>query len=244
VAVVAALVTAGCGSSAGVGQSNRITVFAAASLQATFTRLGTEFEASHPGTAVTFSFAGSANLVTQIGQGAPADVFAAADAATMTTVTSAGQSAGAPANFATNTLQIATPPGNPARIASFADLSRPGVKVVLCAPQVPCGAAARTVQQGTGVRLTPVSEEPSVADVLGKVSSGEADAGLVYLTDVRGAGDRVSGVTFPEAAMAVNTYPIVALTGSRSPVTAADFVAFITGPRGARVLAAAGFGPP
>ena len=221
-----------------------LTVFTAASLRGTFTEIGEQFEAAYPGVTVTLSFAGSSDLVTQITAGAPADVFASADERNMQKVTDAGLAAGTPVDFATNTLEIATPPGNPAGITSFADLARPGTSVVVCAPQVPCGAAAVEVEEATGVDVAPVSEEGSVTDVLGKVTSGEADAGLVYTTDVTGAGDQVTGVPFPESEQAVNTYPVTALTGADDAQLAAAFVTFVTGAQGREVLSAAGFGAP
>jgi len=236
--------TAGCGSAGSAGEGKTLTVFAAASLKAPFTTLARSFEASHPGTKVTLSFAGSSDLATQLGQGAPADVFASADPANMAKVTGAGLAEGSPRNFASNTLTIAVPPANPAGIMSFADLARPGTRVVVCAPQVPCGAAAVTVEGKTGVRLAPVSEESSVTDVLGKVASGEADAGLVYVTDVKGAAGKVKGVPFPESAAAVNTYPITALRGSRNKDLADAFLEEVTGAEGEKVLADAGFGRP
>ena len=236
--------TAGCGSAGSAVEGKTLTVFAAASLKAPFTTLARSFEASHPGTKVTLSFAGSSDLATQLGQGAPADVFASADPANMAKVTGAGLAEGSPRNFATNTLTIAVPPANPAGITSFADLARPGTRVVVCAPQVPCGAAAVTVEGKTGVRLAPVSEESSVTDVLGKVASGEADAGLVYVTDVKGAAGKVKGVPFPESAAAVNTYPITALRGSRNKDLADAFLEEVTGAEGEKVLADAGFGRP
>jgi len=236
--------TAGCGSAGSAGEGKTLTVFAAASLKAPFTTLARSFEASHPGTKVTLSFAGSSDLATQLGQGAPADVFASADPANMAKVTGAGLAEGSPRNFASNTLTIAVPPANPAGIMSFADLARPGTRVVVCAPQVPCGAAAVAVEGKTGVRLAPVSEESSVTDVLGKVASGEADAGLVYVTDVKGAAGKVKGVPFPESAAAVNTYPITALRGSRSKDLAGAFLEEVTGAEGQKVLADAGFGRP
>jgi molybdate transport system substrate-binding protein len=219
-------------------------VFAAASLKSTFSTLGQQFESAHPGTTVTFSFAGSADLVSQLQQGAPADVFASADTATMTKATAADLVAGTPRDFATNTLEIAVPPDNPARIGSFADLARPGVELVVCAPAVPCGAAAQKVEAATGVALKPVSEENAVTDVLTKVETGEADAGLVYTTDVKGAGDKVRGVTFPEARSAVNTYPIATLRASRNADLAQQFTALVTGRAGQQVLADAGFARP
>nr|WP_246315422.1 molybdate ABC transporter substrate-binding protein [Kineococcus aurantiacus] len=233
----------GAPGAAGTG-AGTLTVFAAASLQASFTRIGARFEQAHPGARVRFSFAGSSDLAAQLTEGAPADVFASADERNMAKVTAASLTAGDPVDFATNVLEIATAPGNPAGVTGFADLARPGLKVVVCAAQVPCGAAAQTLQDETGVTLAPVSEESSVTDVLGKVTSGEADAGLVYVTDVAAAGDAVTGVAFPEAAGAVNTYPIAALRDSGDAGLAAEFVAFVTGPQGRPVLSAAGFGTP
>ena len=234
---------AGCGAPAG-GAGTTLTVFAAASLKAPFTALAEEFEAAHPGTTVTLSFAGSSDLAAQISQGAPADVFASADAKNMAKLSNASLVDGTPRDFATNVLTIAVPPANPASITSFADLARPGAKVVICASQVPCGAATKTLEQETGVALKPVSEESSVTDVLGKVVSAEADAGLVYVTDAKAAGDKVKAIPFPESAQAVNTYPIAAVRTSRNKDLAAAFIAEVTGPEGKKVLRGAGFGTP
>lgn len=225
------------------GAEGTLTVFAAASLKSSFTQLAEAFEAEHPGTTVTLSFAGSSDLATQINQGAPADVFASADTKNMGKVADAGLVEGEPEVFATNTLAIAVPAGNPAGISSFGDLSRNGIRLVTCAKQVPCGAAAATVAERHGTVLSPVSEENSVTDVLGKVTSGEADAGLVYVTDVRSAGDKVESIPFPEAADAVNSYPIAALAGGNNKAAAAAFLDLVTGPEGQRVLGQAGFGP-
>ena len=240
----AAAGTAGPPSNAGVGAklTGTLTVFAAASLKATFTKLAAGFEAANPGTKVALSFAGSSDLVTQISQGAPADVLASADTKNMAKLADAGLLDGTAANFATNILAIAVPPANPASIASFADLARPGVKVVVCAGQVPCGAATAAVEKAAGVTLNPVSEESSVTDVLGKVTSGEADAGVVYVTDVKTAGDKVKGIPFAEADQAVNTYPIATVGSSKNKELAAAFVALVTGADGKRVLRDAGFG--
>ncbi|WP_394769140.1 molybdate ABC transporter substrate-binding protein [Lacisediminihabitans sp.] len=224
--------------------SGSITVFAAASLKGTFTELANRFKAKHPGTTVSLSFAGSSDLATQITAGAPADVFASADTKNMAKLTAAGLVDGEPVDFATNTLEIAVPPANPAAIASLADLARPGVKTVVCQAQVPCGSTTVAVEKAAGVTIRPVSEELSVTDVLGKVSSGEADAGLVYVTDVKAAGASVTGIPFPESAKAVNTYPIAALTAGARPAVAAAFVQFVVGTTGRLVLAAAGFGSP
>ena len=221
-----------------------VTVFAAASLKSTFTDLGTQFEKDNPGTKVAFNFAGSSDLVAQLTQGAPADVFASADANNMTKAVDAGVVGGEPADFATNTLTIVTPPGNPKGIKSFADLAKPGTQVVVCAPQVPCGSATDKVEKATGVTLAPVSEESAVTDVLGKITSGQADAGLVYVTDAKGAGDKVTEVAFPESSDAVNTYPIAAVKDSKNPKAAQKFVELVTGPAGQKVLASAGFAAP
>ncbi|WP_416404701.1 molybdate ABC transporter substrate-binding protein [Arthrobacter sp. LFS091] len=224
--------------------SGTVTIFAAASLKSTFTQLAKDFEAKNPGTKVTLSFAGSSDLVTQITQGAPADVFASADTKNMAKLSDAKLLEGTATNFATNVLEIAVPPSNPASISSFADLAKPGVRVVTCASQVPCGAATDTVEKATGISLSPVSEESSVTDVLGKVTSGEADAGLVYVTDVKGAGDKVKGIAFPESDKAVNTYPIATVSSSQNKELAAAFIGSVTSEAGKKVLGNAGFGAP
>ncbi|MBG6106854.1 molybdate ABC transporter substrate-binding protein [Frigoribacterium sp. CG_9.8] len=221
--------------------SGSITVFAAASLTKTFGVLVAKFEAAHPGVTIATSFAGSADLAAQLTAGAPADVFASADAKNMAKVATL---VGTPVKFATNVLEIAVPSGNPAKIVSFADLAKPGVKTVICAPAVPCGAAIIAIETAAGVKLTPVSEENAVTDVLGKVSSREADAGLVYVTDVRGAGASIEGIAFPEANQAVNTYPIATVTAGTNRKVAQAFVDFVTGAVGRSVLASAGFGAP
>jgi molybdate transport system substrate-binding protein len=236
--------TSSAAPSASTAVTGDVTVFAAASLKKTFTELGSRFETDHPGTKVTFNFAGSSDLVAQLSQGAPADVFASADTNNMTKASDAGVVAGSPVNFATNTLTIVTPPGNPKHIASFADLAKPGVQVVVCAPQVPCGSATEKVEKAAGVQLSPVSEESAVTDVLGKVTSGQADAGLVYVTDAAGAGDKVTAVAFPESTDAVNTYPITVLKDAANPPAAQAFVDLVTGPAGQDVLTSAGFAAP
>lgn len=247
----AALLLTGC--TLGVGTevdppsgplSGSITVFAAASLTETFTALGAAFEAEHPGTDIAFNFAGSSTLVTQLEEGAPADVFASANLANMTKAVDAGLVDAEPAVFAVNRLQIAVPVGNPAGIGSFADLAAPGVVLVVCAEQVPCGAATAKIEQATGITLTPASEETQVTDVLGKVIAGEADAGLVYVTDVLGADGAVEGIDFAEAAGALNEYPIAVLAGSANPELALAFFDAVLGEEGRAALAAAGFAAP
>lgn len=234
----------GCSASPHPSSGHAIMVFAAASLKTTFTAIGDQFNKDNPGAAVEFSFAGSSDLVTQLTQGAHADVFASADAKNMDKAAQAGLLAGPPANFASNTLTIVVAPGNPKGITTFQDLTKPGLDVVVCAPQVPCGSATQIVETKTGVRLTPVSEESSVTDVLNKVTSGQADAGLVYVTDAAGAGDKVLAVSFPEAAGAVNTYPIATLKQAGNSTLAGKFVDLVTGPAGQQILTKAGFGQP
>jgi molybdate transport system substrate-binding protein len=237
-AAALAATVAGCG--AGPEQGDTVTVFAAASLTESFTTIGREFEAANRGTRVVFNFAGSSTLAAQINQGAPADVFASAAPANMAAVTGAG----APVVFARNQLVIAVPKGNPKGVRSLADLARAGMKVALCAGQVPCGAAARTVLDAAGVRFTPVTLEQDVKGALSKVRLGEVDAALVYRTDVRAAASDVDGVEFPGSAGAVNDYPIVVLEDAPNPDGAEAFVAFVRSERGRAVLTAAGFQPP
>lgn len=224
-------------------ETGTLTVLAAASLTETFDALEKRFETDHPGVDVKLNYAGSSDLAQQIVNGAPTDVFAAASDATMKTVTDAGLAAGTPKIFATNVLQIATAPGNPKGIAAFADLAEPDLKVVVCAPQVPCGAAAAKIEKATGVTLHPVSEEADVKSTLGKVTSGDADAGLVYVTDVSAAKGSVQGVSFPEADQATTNYPIVVVKNAPQAQLAQQFVDLVTGPDGQQALEEAGFGP-
>ncbi len=243
---VVTLALSACGTGPGRpdAETRTLTVYAAASLTETFDQVAEEFEAENDDVTVRLSFAGSSDLVAQLRSGAPADVFAAADEETMARAVDDGLVEGDPAVFATNVLQIATPPDNPADVESLADLARTDVQVVLCAPAVPCGSAADRVQAAAGLAIAPVSEEQAVTDVLGKVISGEADAGLVYATDVIGAGDAVLGIEFAESDAAVNAYPIGALVDSDESELAAEFVTFVLGEQGQQVLTAAGFGPP
>lgn len=247
--VAAVLALAGCtaGTTAPAADGaprGTLTVFAAASLTESFTTLGRRFEAEHPGTTVTFNFAGSSALATQITQGAPADVFASAAPRNMATVTDAGHAADTPTIFARNQLVIAVPQGNPQRLTGLADLTRPGLKVALCAAQVPCGAAATTALDAAGVRVTPVTLEQDVRGALAKVRLGEVDAALVYRTDARAADREVDGVEFPESTRAANDYPIVVLTDAPNPVAARAFVALVRSASGRAVLTDAGFQPP
>ncbi|MEU2202574.1 molybdate ABC transporter substrate-binding protein [Isoptericola sp. NPDC019482] len=235
---------AGCGAPAsGDVGTTTLTVFAAASLKGSFEDLAEQFEAAHDGVDVQLSFAGSSDLVAQIQQGAPADVFASADTANMDKLT-ADDLVVEPQAFATNTLEIAVPPGNPAGVESLQDLASPDVKLVLCAPEVPCGAASAKVAEAASLDLRPVSEEQSVTDVLGKVIAGEADAGLVYVTDVASAGDAVEGVEFPESDSAVNTYPIAPVTDADEAELAEEFVDLVLSDEGQQTLTGFGFAAP
>ena len=221
--------------------SGTVTVFAAASLKESFTTLGKEFEKQHPGTKVTFSFGGSDSLAASITGGAPADVFASASPKTMKIVTDAKDAAGTPATFVRNQLEIATLPGNPDKIASLKDLTRSGLKVVLCDKEVPCGAAAQKALDASGLKLTPVSYEQDVKSALTKVELNEADASVVYRTDVNAAGDKVEGVEFPESADAVNDYPIVLLKDAPNADAAKAFIELVRSAEGRQVLTGAGF---
>lgn len=233
--------TAKSGSSGSEQLSGEVTVFAAASLRESFTTLGERFEKEHPGTKVTFSFGGSDALAAGITGGAPADVFASASPRTMAVVTDAGDASGAPETFVRNQLEIATLPGNPDRISSLKDLTGSGLKVVLCDEAVPCGAAARKALDASKLKLTPVSYEEDVKSALNKVVLKEADAAVVYRTDVRAAGEKVAGVEFPESADAINDYPIALLKESRNTDAAKAFIALVRSAEGRKVLTQAGF---
>jgi molybdate transport system substrate-binding protein len=231
-------------SSPGQPAAESVVVFAAASLKPAFTQIARQFNTDNPDAGVDFDFAGSSELATQLTQGASADVFASADHAQMDTATKAGLIASNPVNFASNTLVIVTAHGDPKQIKSFADLAKPGLKVVVCQQPVPCGAATERIEDKTGVRLNPVSEEPDVSDVLTKVTSGEADAGLVYATDALNANDKVTTVKFPESAGAVNVYPIAVLKRAPQPALAQKFVDLVTGAAGQKILDQTGFARP
>lgn len=244
--VVLVLLVAACGPGGGDGDGDGrvLTVFAAASLTEPFAALEQRFETEHPDVDVRVNLAGSAQLATQIVEGAPADVFASADEVNMAKVVAEGRLEGRPRIFATNVLTIAVAPGNPEGITGLADLTREELVVVLCAPEVPCGAATERVEQRAGVTLRPESEEQDVKSVLNKVRAGEADAGLVYVTDVDSAADAVDGVDFPGAGEAVNRYPIGVVTDSEQSALARQFVDFVRGEPGRQELGRAGFGTP
>jgi molybdate transport system substrate-binding protein len=254
---LAAVAVAGCSSSSsGSGSSSTsassspsaastgtITVFAAASLMGTFTQLGKQFDAAHPGDTVKFSFGPSSGLATQITSGAPADVFASAAPANMDSVVKAGDASN-PQDFAKNTMEVATPPKNPGKVTSVNDLAKKSVKVALCQPQVPCGVVAAEVFKNAGIKVKPVTLQPDVKSVLTQVELGSVDAGMVYVTDVMAAGDKVKGVTISDSDNASTLYPIATITDSKHKSIAQSFVAYVLSPAGQQVLTAAGFKQP
>jgi molybdate transport system substrate-binding protein len=190
------------------------------------------------------SFGGSDTLAAQIAQGAPVDVFAAASTTTMGTVTTAGDGVGTPAVFAKNELEIAVAPGNPKNIANLADVTKSGVKLAICAATVPCGAAAAKAFAAAKLTPHPVTLEQQVSSVLTKLELGEVDAGIVYQTDVKSAGSKVTGVNFAEAASAINTYPIVVVKTGKNAVAGQEFVNYVLSSAGQQILQAAGFQQP
>ena len=230
-------------SSPAAAQTGTITVFAAASLMGTFTQLGKQFEAAHPGDTVKFSFGGSSTLATQITGGAPADVFASAAPANMDTVVKAGDASN-PQDFAKNTAEVAVPPSNPAKVTSVSDLAKSSVKVALCQPKVPCGVLAAQVFKNAGITVKPVTLQPDVKSVLTQVELGNVDAGMVYVTDVKAAGTKVKGVAIPASDNASTLYPIATVSSSTHQAEAQAFVAYVLSPAGQQVLTAAGFQQP
>jgi molybdate transport system substrate-binding protein len=221
-----------------------IVVDAAASLTETFQKLGDEFHAVNPGITVTFNFGGSSALAAQITSGAPADVFASANPATMKTVTDAAATATDPVVFVRNRLEIAVPPSNPGKITGVKDFTDPAKTIALCAPEVPCGAAAALVFATAGLTASPDTLEQDVKAALTKVELGEVDAAMVYRTDVASAGDKVKGIAFPEADGAINDYLIAPLKASGNTKAAAAFVAWVLSGPGRSVLSKAGFDLP
>jgi molybdate transport system substrate-binding protein len=244
--VAASAVTSATPTTTTAPVTGNITVLAASSLTESFKALGTAFEAANPGSKVTFSFGASSTLVTQINQGAPADVFASADTANMdklTAATGAGIT-GSPVTFAKNKLEIIVGKGNPKTIAGVADLAKPGVLVVNCSPDVPIGKYSQQVLDQAKVTVTPKSLEPDVKSIVSKVTLGEADAGIVYATDVQAAGDKAEGVVIPDDLNVIATYPIAETKAVANAPTAAAFVAFVASPAGQAILAKYGFSAP
>ena len=253
-AAAAVLVLAACGSSSGGSSSGasaasgkpsgQLVVFAATSLTDAFAKIGAQFEKANPGVTVKFNYDGSSTLATQITQGAPADVFASAALANMTTVTDAGDATGTPQVFTRNTAEIMVEKGNPLHIESVKDLADNKIKVAVCAPEVPCGAVAQEVFKNAGVTVKPVSEETNVGGVVTKVTLGEVDAGIVYVTDVKDNESKASGVTIPADQNAITDYPIVQIKGAPNATAAKAFISYVLGPNGQKVLASFGFMPP
>jgi molybdate transport system substrate-binding protein len=233
----------GSGSTGGTTMSGTVTVFAAASLKEAFTTLGRRFEKRHPGTRIVLNLGPSSGLATQISQGAPADVFASASQRNMGQVVAAGAAA-APRTFARNAMEIAVPAPNPAGVTSLRDLARTDVKVALCQPEVPCGVTAATVFARAGVRVRPVSQELDVKSVLAKVTLGEVDAGVVYVSDVHAAGATVRGIAIPKGINASTSYPIATLSASANKPAAQAFTDFVLSGEAASVLTADGFSAP
>jgi molybdate transport system substrate-binding protein len=242
--LAAVSVIAACGSS-GTSASGQVTgtviVFAAASLNGAFGKIGEQFEHEHPGVTVKFNYAGSSSLATSIKQGAKADVFASANTQNMSAVTGDNLATGTPEVFARNQLEIMVGKGNPMKITSVDNLTNPAVKVAVCAPAVPCGSYSKDIFAKAGVTVKPVSEETSVTGVVTKVSLGEADAGIVYVTDVKAAGDKVSGVPIPADQNVVADYPMVELKDAPNSSAATAFMAYVNGQAGQQVLASYGF---
>jgi molybdate transport system substrate-binding protein len=231
-------------SSPGSGIAGDITVFAATSLTESFTEIGDAFAAANPDATATFSFDASSGLVQQIIEGAPADVFASADTANMAKLTDAEQNGTDPVVFATNVLTIIVAPDNPLGISDVEDLTDPDIKVVVCAPEVPCGSYANQIFTAAGVEVTPVSLEQNVRGVATKVTAGEADAGIVYVTDVFAAGDDADMVEIPADINVIAEYPIASVAASEHPEVAQAFIDFVLGEEGQAILAEHGFGPP
>jgi molybdate transport system substrate-binding protein len=239
--LAAVLLVTACAPASSGSDRTELVVFAASSLNPAFATIGKEFEAAHPGVTVRFSFDGSAALVDQLKAGAPADVFASADTANMDKASSAGLIGDRPAQFTTNVLTLITPKGNPAGITGL-DGSLDGKKLVICTDGVPCGTATRKLAAALGVTLEPVSEETKVSDVRTKVESGQADAGIVYVTDAMASGTKVETLPIAGADKARNEYLIGRVLASARASLAAEFVALVTGDQGQKVLKAAGFG--
>ena len=242
----AALVLAACSSAepSALRPQADITVFAGSSLTDVFNRLGGDFRTTDPSVRFRFNFGSSSTLATQIVSGAPADVFASADEDNMAKVTDAGMTDGTAQPFAGNRLEIAVAPGNPKRIAGPSDLARPDVVLVLAAPTVPAGKYALEALKKAGLSVRPVSQEIDVRAVLNKVALGEADAGIVYVTDVRSAGGRVSGVDIPATDQVTARYPVVVIKGTKVPELAHRFVDYVLSAGGQQTLASFGFSSP
>jgi molybdate transport system substrate-binding protein len=249
VLLITAVLLAACGGTGGAASSSPsssslsgyINVFAAASLTASFNALGISFHQAHPGVGVNFNFAGTPTLVTQIEQGAPADVFASADTTNMDKLTTDGFTSGSSKVFARNQLEIVVAPGNPKGITGLGDLAKPGVIYISEGPTVPAGKYSLQALAMAGVKVTPKSLETSVTAVISKIELGEADAGIVYTTDIQAAGSQVAGVQIPAANNVIATYPIVAVKGTKYSDVASAFIDYVLSSTGQSMLATFGF---
>lgn len=252
--VVSAVAVAGCAAAGQPGSdvagstvespSGEVTVFAAASLTESFAAMAEPFSTAHPGVEVVLNVGASSSLAQQIVSGAPADVFASANPATMATVVDADLNDGTPTVFARNRLIIAVPAGNPAGVTGLADLADESLTIALCAPEVPCGAAAEKAFAAGGLTPAPDTLEQDVKAALTKVELGEVDAALVYRTDVQAAGDTVQGIEFDEASETVNDYQVVVVAESPNSAAAQAFVSYVLSTEGQAVLGDAGFDQP
>ena len=242
-----ALLVSACGGNGGPPGTTLLngsmSVFAASSLTAAFKSLGASFQGAHAGTTVQLNFAGSPTLVTQIEQGASADVFASADTTNMDKLKADEFTAGDSQVFAHNKLEIVVAAGNPKHIASLADLAKPGVVYITAAPTVPAGKYALQILGKAGVKVTPKSLETDVKSVLGKIELGEADAGIVYVTDVKAAGNKVAGVPIPDSVNVIATYPMVEVKGSRNSALGRAFISYVLSTDGQAMLQSFGFLP-
>ena len=244
-AVVSALVGGAQPAGAGAQKpSGEITVFAAASLTESFHAIAKQLEKKYPDVDVKFNYDASSNLATQINQGAPADVFASADQDNLQKTIDAGTADPPPVSFAKNRLEIAVEKGNPKKIKSLADLQKSGLVVVLCADQVPCGKYAAESLSKAGVTITPASKEENAKATLSKVSIGEADASIVYVTDVKAAKGTTGGVKIPDKVNVIATYPMAVVKQTQNQTAAKAWERFVTSKEGEQTLRKFGFLPP
>ncbi len=241
VLLVLPLALTACGSDDTGGETSSLRILAAASLTESFAALEEVYEKEHPEVDVTLSFDSSAILVEQLSQGLEADVLATADEKSMDEAVAAGVITGTPVAFATNTLVIATPAGNPANITGLDDLA--DATFAVCVPAAPCGDATQRLFELNQMSPKPATEEENVKGVLTKVTIGEVDAGLVYASDAQAAGDKVEVVQAENASEIVNVDPIAAVKGSENGEAAQDWIDLVTGEHGQEVLDSYGFGP-
>jgi len=227
------------------GLSGSVTVAAAASLTEAFEQIGEEFTAANPAARVQFNFDASTTLSQQVIDGAPADALASADEANMTKVVDAGKVEAEPVIIATNSLMIVVKPGNPFGVRALEDLKRVDV-VSLCGRTVPCGRLAQESlgKAGVSIPAETITRGQNAKTTIAAVGEGDADAGVVYATDVQAAGVAVEGIAIPTEHNSVATYPMAVLTDASNPALSRTFVDFVLGERGQAILRAAGYSPP